>query len=576
MADNDTARSSGFFGRIGDAGRRVKDSVKNKLTQIGNNIESIILYGRLKDFYKLLDVASPFLTAGLLTWVIKDKKGTFAKDKLEEANQLEQRALDLEQKAYAFGVVKEGEDVAGIKTMEDRLNRIERHLYDSTANLKNAAELKAEIKQLRSDASDLHRRAEISSTRIVDTINGVMHGGISAFSNWVDKKGVVTTYETVLRKELGIADDRPVTFQDARHSTNPIIQKTAEYYTRKSRFRHATDLASGINFVKPEMDGKPLSGMRAVQGAKSIFFAWYFIERFTGSHYSAINIWNKTEGVATLANRAVNKGTNPGEPVSLGDIIDLYENYQKEQELGKSFTTDEKLTRIVFQQMARYMNANYISNLLDPKDVAGSEGTSMSFDKLIEFVGRGGIDIDSSLKTAALLEIIARTDIPTFMAAHEEMKNLTASDFARVDEIAMKYLDGNWPPGYVETRIRPDVLAKYDGIIEAGQLPKAKTITLQIDDGDGVEMARAIVSERMFNDLSRRYPVTKGGDFVMSKLEAKALVGDLDGAQAHYVEELRQEITEQNATKAAAVPKDETLSSFANQLTQTDLPSQAV
>ncbi|MCB1322301.1 MAG: hypothetical protein KDK34_18720, partial [Leptospiraceae bacterium] len=272
MAPEATSNSPGIFGRVRNFGRRVVKEVRDTFTRIANNIESIILYSRLKDFYKLLEFGGLFLSAGLVSWFIKDKDGILAKDKMQEAAELERRALELEQKAYGFGMPANKEGEASGPSLAQRLDRIESHLKESAGNLQQVGAIRKDIAQLRQEAKELQRQATITTGRITDVIFGAFTSGISYFSNWVDKKGVTRTYDNIIADELGI-HDRDITFQDARRSTNPIIKIAADYYNRKSIFRQVTDLPALARFFVPEVNGKDVSGMRAAIGSKTAFFA---------------------------------------------------------------------------------------------------------------------------------------------------------------------------------------------------------------------------------------------------------------------------------------------------------------
>lgn len=332
--------------------------------------------------------------------------------------------------------------------------------------------------------------------RMVDALNGIFQIGLSYLSNWDDKIRTVRTYEKLVKEELGL--DRPVVFSDLKRSNNPMIRDTAEYYARKSLYRLIPDFFNFIRFIplgakalgtKAYNFTQPLEevpGITASLGLKAVYFGWYFTERQTGSHYVLLNLWNKTEGVSNMSNRALNQNFEPGDFIRWQEVRKLYECLRKEQPQMKlaEFTPDDPLTSRVFEQAARYLNHSYMPKLFaiaeqkeKQKDL---QGKYLSHAMLVDLVGSGGLRVEDALGSAIRLEVMAhygeknnisaglkefrrvsevlnKIKRPTreAYATQDEAVEALHTYFAQLDGIAREFLGDAWPPKYIEEQIKP-------------------------------------------------------------------------------------------------------------------------
>ena len=429
--------------------RGAMDRVRGFFTSIGNNIDLVTLYARQKDYYKLLEMFVPFIT-GFSVRAFSERTYSAKLDVREQA-------------------------------IKDKL------LHGNDAEFKQAYRNKLELDEAKETAL-LH------TSKGIDAAHTAFQAGMSAFSAWWEKSSTVRVYQKVVQQELQL--DRPIKFSDLKKSSNPIIRHAAEYYSLKSLVRYIPDMFGLIRFVPSVTQYAPfihkfvkplhlekIDGIAAVLGAKSAYFTWYFIKRQTGSHYELTRIWNKTEGIKEAPNRAVNQNINPGELVTQDDIIALYRNVAKEQNLP-DFTLDDPLTSRVFEQVARYLNHNYTPKLYQVKrpgdQTADLNGTKFSHARLVELFGTGGIEVEDALATSIRLEVLARKGLAEYhdiSARLRHIKRPLKEQFPTTDAAASAlsaYLDmldreakialgDSWPPRYVEEEIRPRLLQAYLG-----------------------------------------------------------------------------------------------------------------
>ena len=357
------------------------------------------------------------------------------------------------------------------------------------------------------NASDEAKKSKAFGIGVaVDVVNTAFQLGLSGYTTWWERQALVLTYEKLVSEELKL--NRPVKFSDLKQSENDLVRNAAAYYDKKSTLRWLPDLAGLVRLVpvalgqvdkltggKTQLDNKytgvlrDVPGIPAGLGAKTLFFSWYFASRQTGSHYELARIWNKTEGISKMPNRAVNSNVNPGELVTSEEITALYESVRKERG-QREFTVDDPLTSRLFEQVARYLNHQYVPKLYAEKrpdlHVDGSlkdlQGTQLTHAKLITLFGSGGIDINDALATALRIEVISRLGTEAYKDVNNQLKriqrpneNLPNSQFeselatymGKIDALGKAALAEQWPPHYVQERLLPAVDAAYRG----GEVP---------------------------------------------------------------------------------------------------------
>jgi hypothetical protein len=341
-------------------------------------------------------------------------------------------------------------------------------------------------------------------TNLVNTLlqSGILGVGIS-----LDKIYATRVFEGLIREEGIVTKDQKVNFSDLHKSSNPLVKIAAGRFARKN-FARILPLASGLLPIIPEatrhMSNLDEHGFKAnsgpykytkwiemLPGSNTLlgFIAMYFgysLTRQPDSFHQFQHIWNKTEGVLNVDNRIINKGIKPGEMVTSQDITALYDVVSKELNLTP-FTIRDALSSRLFEQVARYLNHHYIPELFEVQrpDLHDKErkgdliGTSFDMAKLVEFMGKGGMDIDDSLETAAKLEVISRKGIAEFHKVSKQFEklrrphpeNYTPSEFkARIKDymkdvhtVAVNALGEAWPPYYVTNSISNKLSVAYLG-----------------------------------------------------------------------------------------------------------------
>lgn len=353
---------------------------------------------------------------------------------------------------------------------------------------------------------------------IADAINGVFQIGLSYLSNWDDKSRTLRTYEKLVKEEFSL--DRAVTFDDLKHSQNPIIRDTASYYSRKALYRLIPDFFNFIRFVPRALgllgEGaykatKPLEdipGITMSLGVKGLYFGWYFTERIEGSHYALKGLWNKTEGVTTSSNRQINQNVEPGTFVRWGEVSKLYTYFcQEHPQMNLSvFTPDDPLTSRVFEQVARYLNHSYQPKLFAMQESKEKQedlkGKYFSHAMLVDFLGSGSLRVEDAIGSAIRLEIMAHYGQKDNIG--ESMKKLREADhmlkqiprpalkdyasveqgtaalknyFAQMSNVAEHFLGDAWPTAYFEKEIKPGYMDFYFG----GNLPDERKEAMLAD-----------------------------------------------------------------------------------------------
>ena len=422
------------------------DRFRATASRVGNNIDLINLYARQKDWYKMFEVAGAvgarfFAHAG----------------------------------AKMFGVLhKPVEELEALKNTAIRTNSVGKleEYYSAIAK------------------EEAHGKKIAGLT--ADTMNTALQLGISGFSTWWEKETLVRVYEKALQQELG---KDVITYKDLSHSKNPIIKNAADYYDRKAMWRMAPDFLGLIKWVpalSKKMGGEagPLykatqwieksdfSGIDLALGGKTAYFLWYFIERQTGGHYALLRIWNKTEGVKEEHNRLVNQNVHPGELVTQEEITGLYREVAQDRKL-RDFTTDDPLTGRIFEQVARYLNHDYVPQIYKVKRPNVNhdelEGSNFTHADLVNFFGTAGIDINDAYASALRLEVLARKGRQEYLQLNERIGQLkrpldvNAPAFPeamlhymdQLDQAGKAVLGDTWPTTYIREEIRPGIMESY-------------------------------------------------------------------------------------------------------------------
>lgn len=490
--------------------------LKRKMKQLGNNVRLIDLYARQKDFYKLFEMLGPIL-AYVFPWdKVEGSKPKHSSGLTEISGRIDDARGRKTQFATQLQGLLDEKAERPVRTFFSRRFRNERRAAERGLLQATMDEAQG-ITDYRTEKITVNPRYQLHQLNqglVGDTLNFGLNIGISQFSAWWEKSTVVRTYEDLIRTELNISGQ--VKFSDLKKSKNPIVKEAADYYGRKSVIRMLPDFAGlirwvpriyfGIQQARYGQDGwaekskdsatakfmwqvaDKIKGIPLLIGLKTFFFSWYFLERQTGSFYESENIWNKTEGVAKVPNRALNQNILPGEFVTRQEIATLYVRFREENPgFGlQNFTPDDPLSSRVFEQVARYLNRTYMPKLFaitEPGKQADLRDKRLTHAMLIELVGTKGLRVEDAIGSAIKLEILAhygsradehgpklalkkyhevsaildniphpqRTDFLTLDDAVEGIRGY----YSKMQSIAQEYLGDAWPPHYVEHEIKP-------------------------------------------------------------------------------------------------------------------------
>lgn len=394
--------------------------------------------------------------------------------------------------------------------------------------------------------------------------NSLFVMGISWLTSSSDIRRSVKIFNSVVREEFareGHPIKGEVTVEHLLKSKNPIVQISAQYYEKKRNMIYASDVPGLVTSVLA-----PQHGVNATMLAKSGFFGWYFMNRKAGSHYAAMDIWNKSEGAKNPKNWAINRGPNPGEEVTANDIIGLYEHFQIEREKPDGFSLRDSISFQLFQQTARYLNHEYLSEFLQKDYGPDVKHSNLRFSEFIEFVGNDGININEPLKGAVLLEVIAKKGVKEFFLAKEELEKIkkyappgTAEEFKEYQQklyrVAEHYLNDDpqkqlWPPQYVrkmeatyarkmgveslnlekdQAQDVPVVITPDQPHVQMGAAEKlageTRDTVIGYMENDALQKTSVPLSEEKRNQLDQQaYERTEDGAYILPKRTAKALM----------------------------------------------------
>lgn len=227
-------------------------------------------------------------------------------------------------------------------------------------------------------------------------------------------------------------DASKVTFRDLRHSDNRIVSKTVDNFYVKTGSRAAIDML----FFFPKLVKWPFWG-DALLGAKGLqLFA---------------ETWKREptlfEHVAALVNSKVNPKNGLGQPLSTGEVFDLYQHYQFQFNEKKAFTNvlddNPAEARIwaegkpVFDRITELFNLTYsYKHATEIDNATGQPIRSADFGlpKFLYLLGHDMIDPARPVQTMMYIELANAHG----MEAVKEARTLLASG-KTIDDVIAKY-----------------------------------------------------------------------------------------------------------------------------------------
>lgn len=299
------------------------------------------------------------------------------------------------------------------------------------------------------------------------TMIGLGSGALSYQYSRMVRRDIQNLFSEAVAEEKGMPQEK-VTFEDIKNSDNKIIQRTVENYKHKTWSRLGSDAL--FLAAAPLRSGSITDLLLGVKGIEIFSDTW---KRKT----------TMFEDLVTFVNNKINPRNGLGQPVSQGEIFDLYQHY------SEAFAPDKMFNNVlsrnasgrwahsqpIFQRITDLMNETYAYKHTTPADynAAKMSGSDFPLPKLIFMLGHDMIDPDRPERTLALVEIMNEKGGAAVKAAIAQMD--AGADPRAV--LAQHGLEMHAPkqPGDVETT---------NGVL-------AKGSTMQLDSVPGTVVDKA-------------------------------------------------------------------------------------
>lgn len=260
---------------------------------------------------------------------------------------------------------------------------------------------------------------------------------------------------------------------DLKQSDNRIVQKTITNFWHRSARRFFTDL---LFF--------PAAAARST-GAGDLGVGLKALQAFAETWKRKTTMF---EDLVTFVNNKINPRNGLGQPISVGEVFDLYQHYAQEYNPGTAFhnvlerSTGEGArwaqSQPIFERMTALMNLTYAykhSSLIDPRTGHAVRQADFALPKFIYLLGHDLIDVNRPEQTMATIEIANRYGI----AAVKDMRSQLAAG-RTLDDIKQRY------PFTIHAHSeKPAPANDKNGVI-------AKGSTVQLDAAKGVAPATTI------------------------------------------------------------------------------------
>lgn len=244
------------------------------------------------------------------------------------------------------------------------------------------------------------------------------------------RNDIKSLFSEVVSYEKGVPPDQ-VTFSDISASENNIIKQTVHNYWSKLGQRLATD---ALFFVAiPFKSDAAADVMLGVKGVQMFGETW----KRKATLF---------EDITNFVNNKINPRNGLGQPVTVGEVFDLYQHYTEQFDQSKMFTnvvergTGEGAlwanNQPIFQRIAELMNLTYSYKHPSLLDAQGNTIHQANFPlpKLIYLLGHNMIDTRQPELTMAYIEVANRHG----MEAVKEMYQLVQSG-APLQTVIEKY-----------------------------------------------------------------------------------------------------------------------------------------
>ncbi len=266
---------------------------------------------------------------------------------------------------------------------------------------------------------DEHFKEELEHREALayNTIMGIGSLGLTASYSWNVYKDVKHIFSEAVAYETG-KEPGQIGLTELQSSDNRIVQKTMENFWSRALKRAVTDL---FFFPAAMLRSAPLGDLMV--GLKA------------GTAFS--ETWKRKttmfEDLVTFVNNKINPRNGLGQPISVGEVFDLYQHYTDAYNPDKMFTnvlergTGEGArwaqSQPIFQRLTELMNLTYAykhSSVIDPNTGHAVRQADFPLPKFIYLLGHDLIDVSKPEQTLATIEVANRYGI----GAVKEMRGM--------------------------------------------------------------------------------------------------------------------------------------------------------
>lgn len=289
--------------------------------------------------------------------------------------------------------------------------------------------------------------------------------GLTYSYSRIVERDIKSLFAETVADELGKPVDT-VTFRDIERSENKIIERTLENFRHKKWSRYATDL---LFFPAGWMHKEGLVDVAlGIKGVQLFMDTW---KRKT----------TMFEDLITFVNNKINPRNGLGQPITQGELFDLYQHYAETFQSVKMFTnvlergTGEgavwAASQPIFQRMTELMNETYAykhRTEIDPATGHTIHKADFTLPKFITLLGNDYINPAKPTETLAMIEVANRYGIAAVRQVGHALKSGVSLETALAPyPVTLPQLHENAVPESAK-----------NGVI-------AKGSTLQLDSAEG-------------------------------------------------------------------------------------------
>lgn len=314
---------------------------------------------------------------------------------------------------------------------------------------------------------------------------GLGSGALSLNYSKLVRQDIQNLFRETVAEEKGIPQEQ-VTFKDITESDNKIIQRTVENYREKKWARLGTD---ALFFL-----AAPLRS----EGVTDLLLGGKGVQIFADTWKRKTTMF---EDLVTFVNNKINPRNGLGQPVTLGEVFDLFQHYSEafapekmfNNVLSKNASGRWASSQPIFQRITDLMNETYAYKHTTPADydAAKRSGSDFPLPKLIYMLGNDMIDPDQPERTLALVEIMNAHGGATVKQALASMNNGMAPQ-AVLRQFGLDYVAPEQKPHDPKTETSNGVIAK-GSTMQADRVPGAVVQTAGLTTSELASRATQLV-----------------------------------------------------------------------------------